>query len=307
VATPHSPPCKRGPRERASRPSVFVVGHTATETNAAVVEAMRRQRAPVALVPPQVVSERTAVGDIVLGRLDVLPTLDGVEPGIWHLRGLERRGVKLLNTSAALLASHDKLATSILLARAGVPHPRTANVDGDAGAPVVEPPVVVKPRFGSWGRDVYLCETAEALGRLLQDLRGRRWFDRHGALVQELVPSDGVDLRLVVAGGRVVGGVERVAPAGEWRTNVALGARRVPIAAAPPEAGDLAVRAADAVAGDLVGVDLLAGPAGGWLVLEVNGAVEFTPAYSLPGRCVFDDVAAALFEVTGDVAALASA
>jgi glutathione synthase/RimK-type ligase-like ATP-grasp enzyme len=47
------------------------------------------------------------------------------------------------------------------------------------------------------------------------------------------------------------------------------------------------VAAAAAVNGDLVGVDLL--PAdGGWRVVEINGAVDFTDEYALDGRDVFE-------------------
>ena len=284
---------------------IFVVAHSATETNISVIDAVRRQGAPAALVPPQLVSEHIALGDVVLGRLDVLPTLDGVEPGLWHLGALERRGTTLLNAPRALLASHDKLATSLRLARTRVPHPRTANVDANAGTPNLEFPVVVKPRFGSWGRDVFLCETADALARRLRQLGNRQWFARHGALVQEFIHHRGTDLRLVVAGRRVVGAVERVAPAGEWRTNVTLGARRIRVPTVPAIAGALAIRAAAAVAGDVVGVDLVAGPSGKWIVLEVNGAVDFTRDYSLHGRRVFDDVATALLDASCQAAAAA--
>ena len=98
---------------------------------------------------------------------------------------------------------------------------------------------------------------------------------------QELVPPRGHDLRLVVARDRVIGAIRRVAPPGEWRTNVALGARREQVVP-PRQARELALAAAAAVGGALVGVDLL--PADdGFVVLEVNGAVEFTQAYSLGG------------------------
>ena len=56
----------------------------------------------------------------------------------------------------------------------------------------------------------------------------------------------------------------------------------------------LAVYAASAVAADLVGVDLLPLPNGDYVVLEVNGAVEFTTDYSLGGRDVFEEVASAV-------------
>jgi RimK family alpha-L-glutamate ligase len=276
---------------RTAGAMMFVAAHRATETNISIVNALRRHGTAIVLVPPQLVAEHARAGDVVLARLDVLPTLDGVEPGLWQLRALEHRGIRVLNPAAALLASHDKLATSLRLARAGVPHPRTANVDGNHSAIRLELPVVVKPRFGSWGRDVFLCKTADALERRLRELHDRRWFARHGAIVQELIPHGGSDLRLVIAGGRVVGAVERVAAAGEWRTNIALGARRIPVISVPADAAAVAVDAAAAVAGDLVGVDLVARPSGEWLVLEINGAVDFTLDYSLPGRRVFDDVA----------------
>ena len=124
-------------------------------------------------------------------------------------------------------------------------------------------------------------------------LRDRSWFRRQGVLVQALVPPVGFDVRVLVAGGRVVGAVERVAAAGEWRTNIALGGSRRPARPAP-EACVLAVYTASAVAGDLVGVDLLPLPNGDYVVLEVNGAVEFTTDYSLGGRDVFEEVASAV-------------
>jgi RimK family alpha-L-glutamate ligase len=231
-------------------------------------------------------------GDTAVGRLDVLPTLDGVDDGLSALGALAARGVRVLNAPAALLAAHDKLLTARILHRAGLPHPRTRLLEHGGPLPQLEAPIVVKPRFGSWGRDVALLTDERALRRHVAELERRPWFRAQGALVQELVPPQGSDVRLVVCGGAVVGAISRIAQAGEWRTNVALGARRVPVTP-PPAACELALRAAAAAGADLLGADLLPDGNGGWIVLELNGAVDFTPDYGLDG----DPFAAAAAEL----------
>jgi RimK family alpha-L-glutamate ligase len=279
---------RRRGRPASGRPGsdvrACVVGRPSL-TNARLAAAFRACGYDAAVVPPDA-PLAPGPGDVALVRLDVLPSLDGVEPGLRRLEKLERAGAVLLNRPGALLRAHDKLASAIVLARAGVPHPRTAHVHAPEPAPSFGPPYAVKPRFGSWGRDVFRCESVAELAACLERIESRDWFRRQGALVQELVAPTGRDLRLVVAGGRVVGAVERVAPAGEWRTNVALGARRRPVEP-PHEACAAARRAAAAVGLDLAGVDVLARGDGTHVVLEVNGAVDFTSAYALGGSDPF--------------------
>jgi RimK family alpha-L-glutamate ligase len=228
----------------------------------------------------------------VLGRLDVLDTLDGVEPGLLELFLLQRRGVRVLNGAAALLGAHDKLRTARLLEAARMPAPRTVLVRRDV-APPFGPPYVVKPRFGSWGRDVYLCRDLDALRRQMIALENRRWFRRHGALVQEAIPNDGSDLRVIVAGGRVVGIGQRRAAPGEWRTNVSCGGTLVSTEL-DPDAGELARAAAAILGADFVGVDVMPTTDGGLVVLEANGAVEFEDTCAIGGRSVAERAAAAL-------------
>jgi RimK family alpha-L-glutamate ligase len=276
-----------------------IVTQRATETNLALASAAPRGTSFRLLAPEQAVSQLQD-GDAALGRLDVLPTLDGVDDGLWALGSLAARGIRTLNRAGALLAAHDKLLTARLLLRAGLPHPRTRLLSPDVGVyarsesapadsdlaqsggplPELRLPVVVKPRFGSWGKDVVRCDDADGLRRRLRELEQRRWFRAHGALVQELVPPQGSDLRIVVAGGSIVGAIERVAAAGEWRTNIALGGRRRPVDP-PPFACMLALEAAAASGAELIGVDMLPDGEGGWVVLELNGAVEFTREYAL--------------------------
>ena len=279
----------RVPRPERRRRSIVILGKP-TETNRALAAAFddlgERARLADPAAPPHV-----RRGDIAVARLDVLPTLDGIEPGLWRLTRLVARGGHLMNGPLALFAAHDKLSTALFLGRAGVEQPRTAHLR-EVSDPPFPPPYVVKPRFGSWGRDVYLCRDEAELRARLEHLRHRHWFRRQGVLVQSLVEPTGRDLRVVVAGGRVVGAVERRAQPGEWRTNVSLGAVRRRMSPSP-EARALALRAVAALGLDLAGVDIAGDRTGTGYVLEVNGAVDFNATYA---DDIYASVAAALLE-----------
>ena len=254
----------------------FVVAHRATPTNT---------RLGTVLTPARALG-RLRRGDVALGRLDVLRTLDGIEPGLWALEQLEALGVTVLNGRPALVRAHDKLATAAALDSAGVPHPRTVHIAPWLPRPQLEPPLVFKPRFGSWGLDVLRCDTADAVELTLAEIASRGWFEATGGIAQRLVEPRGFDLRVVVCRGRVVGAIRRVVAHGEWRTNVALGGTREPVRP-PDDACEIALAAAHATGGALVGVDLLPGESGSWVVAEVNGAVDFTGAYSVDGDVLY--------------------
>lgn len=279
----------REPLPAATR--VALLGADASPTNLAIVEAWRALGVDVALIRPDAISA-VRPDDIVLGRIDILPTIDGVEPGLLGLLRLERRGFRVLNRATALASAHDKLLTARLLARAALPHPRTVHVRRAGDLQGLRPPLVVKPRLGSWGVDVFRCDTEDALRRCFDEITTRPWFHRHGVLVQELVPPVGYDLRLLVAGRTVVGAVRRVAGPGEWRTNVSLGATRHPVVP-PPAACALGIAAATASRAEFIGIDLLP-LEDGYTVIELNGAADFNETYSLPGRDVFHAAAVGL-------------
>jgi ribosomal protein S6--L-glutamate ligase len=270
---------------RHPAPTAFIAGSPCSATNERLYAALVDAGVYAVVGPSELAQERARPGDVVIGRLDVRPTLDGVQPGLGRLVQVRARGIRVVNDADALVATHDKLSTTLLLDAASIPQPRAAWATDAGTSPTFDPPYVVKPRFGSWGRDVYRCESRAELRACLWRLSRRPWFRRHGALVQELIPPQGFDLRLIVSNGEIVGAVERVAAPGEWRTNISLGGSRRP-ATPSPEACGLAIRAAAAVGGELVGVDLLPDERGP-RVVEINGAVDFTDEYALDGRDVF--------------------
>jgi [lysine-biosynthesis-protein LysW]---L-2-aminoadipate ligase len=285
---------------------VAIVSHRTSATNLGLA-ARGWNGVAAELMSPREALLTLGRGDVALGRLDVREELDGVEEGLWALDRLAEGGIRVLNPSAALMSAHDKLLTARILRRAGLPHPRTVLIERHEDRPDLDFPTVLKPRFGSWGRDVVLCHDRAELERALETIAFRPWFRRTGVLAQELIRPLGYDLRVVVAGGMVVGTAKRIAPPGEWRTNVALGASSVETTP-PPVALSLAAAAARASGLDLAGIDLLPTGPGGFCVIELNAAVDFKAHYSFARRNVFADAMDALAGThAGEVAATAAA
>lgn len=278
------------PRTLQSR--VGVIAHAAGDTNGVLVSKWRRLGLDAHLLPPDEAATTLAASDVALVRLDVRRTLDGIEPGLDAVQELDVGGFRVLNRVESLRAVHDKLVTARLMQEAEIPHPRTVHVTTSRDELPFAFPVVVKPRFGSWGRDVFRCATRRQFEECLRHVEDREWFRGGGALVQELVSPLGFDLRILVAGDRVVGSAQRIAAHGNWRTNVSLGGRLVP-RSADGNARALALAAARATGIDLAAIDVLPSDRG-WIVLELNGAADFDDTYSPPGRNVFADVAGAV-------------
>jgi RimK family alpha-L-glutamate ligase len=126
--------------------------------------------------------------------------------------------------------------------------------------------VVIKPIFGSLGHGMVRVSDPDVALRVLQALDEVRAV----FYIQRAIDHGGRDVRVFVVGGRVVAAIERVAPAGEWRTNVARGAE-TRACDLPAQWADYALRAAAAVSADYAGVDLLPARDGSVYVLEVNG------------------------------------
>jgi RimK family alpha-L-glutamate ligase len=277
----------------------FAAQHDTPATDA-LVKALADVGAIAARVDPAMAAEIARPGDLVVGRVDVLPDVSGIAPGLSDLARAAASGATVLNPSSALVAAHDKLLTAERFVERGVPHPETVHVDAETIRKLDRFPCVVKPRFGSWGRDVVLVPSPAELEVTAKLFARRRWFREDGAIAQEYIDTR-TDLRVLICCGSVVGAVSRIARPGEWRTNVALGARRRP--ALPDLAAQaVAVAAAAAVEGDLVAVDLLPSPSG-WLALEVNGAADFNQDYGLNGEDVFGRIATLLMSFAQERAA----
>jgi [lysine-biosynthesis-protein LysW]--L-2-aminoadipate ligase len=208
-------------------------------------------------------------------------------------RLVESFGVPAINPARVVELCSDKLLTSIRLRQAGLPTPRTAvALTTAAAAGAMERlgfPVVVKPLVGSWGRLLALVRDHDAATALLEHREALPAPQARIVYLQELIDKPGRDIRVIVVGEEPLGATYRIAD--QWRTNAARGAVsvRCPLA---DDLSKLAVAAAQAVGGEVVGVDLLEGPGGELYVLEVNHNVEFRGFQAAHGERV--DVADAI-------------
>jgi RimK family alpha-L-glutamate ligase len=197
------------------------------------------------------------------------------------LHALVERGVACVNSPRAIERTVDKFLASALLARAGVPTPRTIACERPEDAldafEELGRDVIVKPLFGSMGNGMTRVDDADVAYRVFHALA----LERAVYYLQETLPS-GRDLRAFVVGGRVLAAVERVGPG--WRKNLAHGAR-AEVAELSAEQERLCLKAAEVVGADYAGVDLL-----GDHVLELNTI----PGWQGLQKATGADVAAAL-------------
>jgi hypothetical protein len=74
-----------------------ILAHNVTSTNRGLLAAASALGLDAFILTPEHAARRLRRGDVALGRLDVLPTLAGLEPALNKMRILDDRGVVLLH------------------------------------------------------------------------------------------------------------------------------------------------------------------------------------------------------------------
>lgn len=207
-----------------------------------------------------------ALPDAVFVRSISAGTLEQITFRLGLLHALRESGVRVWNDARAIERCVDKSMTTFLLQQAGIPTPRTRTMEGDAPArdyvSDAGHALIFKPLFGSQGKGLL---RVEGLG----DLPAPEAADSIYYL-QDFVPPAGEgfeDWRVIATRSRVIAAMGR--KAGTWITNVHQGGAPVPCQPTR-EMCELASAALAAVDADYAGVDLIRGPDGRLLVLEVN-------------------------------------
>ncbi|MBX0285352.1 RimK family alpha-L-glutamate ligase [Halomicroarcula sp. F28] len=189
----------------------------------------------------------------------------------------------MLNEPMAATTALHKFASAAALAEAGVPIPDAvlalSNERLNEERARFGDRAVYKTAIGTHGGGTWMVE--------LDDPVNAQVGDRH-AFLQEYLDHDEQrhhDLRVYVVGDRIVAAMNRYAPEGEWRTNVALGGEVEDMTGRlPTEVGRMALEAVDAIGLDYAGVDIVQGE-DGYYVLEVNPTAGFRGLFEASGVC----------------------
>ncbi|MHA1836297.1 MAG: lysine biosynthesis protein LysX [Candidatus Odinarchaeia archaeon] len=206
--------------------------------------------------------------------------------GLYVSAVLESKNIPVVNTYEASRICADKTLTILTLSKAGLPTPKTyLAFTIKSGLKVLEDKLngtaVLKPNIGSWGRLVAILKDPQSAKSVLEDrlMMGVLYHTFH---LQEYISSEPKrDIRVYVIGDKVVAGIYRYAPKGEWRTNTAGGGRAEPCAITP-EIEEISLKAAEAVGGGVFGVDLME-TSDGFVVHELNHTTEYRNTVAATG------------------------
>jgi len=199
------------------------------------------------------------------------------------LRLLESAGVACINTSEVARICGDKILTSLALKEAGVPQPelRIAFTEESALNAIEELgyPAVLKPAVGSWGRLLSKVNDREAAESILEHKAILGSYHHSIFYIQKYVEKQGRDIRSFVVGDDCIAAIYRSSK--HWITNTALGGVATGCQVTD-EIAEVSLRAAKAVGGGIVAIDLFETPRG-LLINEVNYTMEFKNSIATTG------------------------
>ncbi len=249
-----------------------------------------KQRQDVDLV---MLDDRKMIFDLA-SRLDVDVVLERCinhSRAMHGLRMLESMGVRCVNTAEVATICGDKILTSLALHQHGVPQPelRVAFTTESALDAIEELgyPAVLKPAVGSWGRLLSKVNDREAAESILEHKTILGSYHHSIFYVQQYIHKQGRDIRSFVVGEECIAAIYRSSE--HWITNTARGAT-TSRCTVTDEIAEISLRAATAVGGGVLAVDLFETP-DGLLVNEVNYTMEFRNSISTTGVNIPQEVA----------------
>ena len=218
------------------------------------------------------------------------------------LKGLDKLGLPLFNGMEGVLDCDDKMLTYLSLEGTGIPMPKTLaglccfsfkEEIKEGSLQRIEKelsyPIVVKESFGSLGQGVYLVKDRIDLLDLMNKLKCRPH------LFQEYISdSYGKDVRVIVVGNKVLGGMLRTSN-GDFRSNLGAGGKGDKYELSV-EMKEVALKVAFALKLDYCGIDFLLKKDGNFVLCEVNSNAFFSGFEKVTGVNVAKEYAEYIIE-----------
>jgi [lysine-biosynthesis-protein LysW]--L-2-aminoadipate ligase len=210
---------------------------------------------------------------------------------IHAIRVFEDFGIPTINTYEVAEICGSKFLTTQAIIKAGIRTPRcylafTAESALSAMSELGYP-CVIKPTVGSWGRLISKINDRDAAEAILEHKEILGSYHHSIFYIQEYMEKRGRDIRSFVIGDQCVAAIYRTSP--HWITNTARGgiATNCPVT---DELFEISVRAAKAVGGGVVAIDVFETPEG-LSINEVNYTMEFrnsidTTGVNIPAKVV---------------------
>jgi ribosomal protein S6--L-glutamate ligase len=196
--------------------------------------------------------------------------------GLAVLRQFEAMGIYSVNGSLGISRSKDKLRCLQILARRGLPIPKTAISNSTQSTEKLVKalngtPLVIKLIEGMQGIGTILADTDQVAISVIEAFSTLNT----NMILQEFIrEANGRDIRVLVIGKKMFATMERIAKPGEFRSNLHRGGSSQPIALTEDEIR-ISERAAAEVSLNFAGVDVIRSKDGP-LILEVNSSPGLT-------------------------------
>ena len=218
--------------------------------------------------------------------------------GLYALRILNAWGIPTVNKAEVAEACGDKLTTSAVLAKFDIPQPHNVVAfTPELALEAIEGmgyPVVLKPVVGSWGRLLAKVNDRDAAEAILEHKAVLGSVQHSVFYIQEFIRKPGRDIRAFVIGDKAVTAIYRKSP--HWITNTARGGEGE-LCELTPELEEICVRAAQAMGGGVLAVDIIEHPERGYLVNEINHTMEFHTLQPITGIDIADIIVEYVIQV----------
>jgi len=208
------------------------------------------------------------------------------------LSQLERASIFCVNSRLTIESCADKYRTTLRLADAGIPTPKTAllqsmeTIDHALEQIGNKFPCVVKTISGSKGVGVFFIESMRSLKSILQVI----WKinEDEELLIQEYIESK-YDIRVHVLGNEVIGSMKRFVIKNDFRSNYSQGGE-VEKVELTEDQEKICIEAAKSVSAIWAGADLIVDKNGNNYIIEINSSPGTEGINKALGRDITQDI-----------------